>query len=63
MCTMAISGSVCRSKPVKIVRDKTLDSLPAFIRKQCATPSGRRAYLASIGVSRTSGGKLTVTPL
>ena len=45
MCTMWIPGSVCRRKPVKYVRDKTLDGLPSYVKEQCATPSGRRAYL------------------
>ena len=63
MCTMMISGSVCRRKPVKYVRDKTLDGLPAYVKEQCATPSGRRAYLASIGVKRHRNGTFSVTPL
>ena len=63
MCTMMIPSSVCRRKPVKIVRDTTLDGLPAYIKEQCATPRGRRAYLASIGVKRHRNGSFTVTPL
>ena len=63
MCTMMIPSSVCRRKPVKIVRDTTLDGLPAYIKEQCATPRGRRAYLASIGIKRHRNGSFTVTPL
>ena len=62
MCTMMISGSVCRRKPVKYVRDKTLDGLADYVRAQCATPKSRDRYLARVGLSRR-GGKLVVTPL
>lgn len=62
MCTMMISGSVCRRKPVRVVRDKTLDGLADYVRAQCATPKSRDRYFASVGLSRR-GGKLVVTPL
>lgn len=63
MCTMMISGSVCKVKPIKIVRDRTLDSLPDFVRKKCATKAGARAFLASVGVRRSASGRLNVVPL
>ena len=63
MCTMAIPKGVCRKRPVRIVRDRTLDGLPDFIRRQCATHDGARAYLASVGLQRSRNGKLTVIPM
>ena len=63
MCTMTIPASVCKRKPVKIVRDKSLTGLSAFIRKQCATRKGAREYLASVGLRRLRGGTLTVIPM
>ena len=62
MCKMAVSASVCRSRPMKVVRDKTLDGLAAYVRAQCATPKSRDRYFASVGLSRKRG-KLVVTPL
>ena len=59
MCTMAIPKGACRKRPVRIVRDRTLDGLPDFIRRQCATHDGARAYLASVGLQRTRDGRLT----
>ena len=63
MCTMTISGTVCKTKPVRIVRDRTLDGLPAFVRSKCATKAGARAYLASVGLQRSAGGAIRVMPL
>ena len=47
---------------MKVVRDKTLDGLAAYVRAQCATPKSRDRYFASVGLSRKRG-KLVVTPL
>ena len=63
MCTMAIPKGVCRKRPVRIVRVRTLDGLPDFIRRQCATHDGARAYLASVGLQRSRNGKLIVIPM
>jgi len=62
MCTMTISGAVCRNRTVKIVRDRTLDGLADYVRKQCATPASRDRYLARVGLSRKNG-RLVVQPL
>lgn len=62
MCTMIVSGSVCSSKPMKVVRDKTLDGLAAYVRERCATPQSSKRYLASVGLSRRRG-KIHVKPL
>ena len=62
MCTMTIPSSICRKKPVKIVRDRTLDGLADYVRQQCATPASRDRYLARIGLSRKNG-RLVVQPL
>ena len=63
MCTMAIPKEVCKKRPVRIVRDRTLDGLPDFIRRQCATRDGAKVYLASVGLRRSRNGKLTVVPM
>lgn len=63
MCTMTIPASVCKRKPMKIVRDKALAGLPEFIRAQCATRNGARTYLASVGLKRSRRGELTVVPM
>ena len=62
MCTMMISRSVCKTKPVKVVRDRTLDGLADYVRQQCATPASRDRYLARVGLSRRHG-RLVVQPL
>ena len=63
MCTMTIPKEVCRKRPVRIVRDRTLDGLPDFIRKQCATSAGATAYLATVGLKYSKGGRAVVVPL
>ena len=63
MCTMAIPKGVCRKRPVRIVRDRTLDGLPDFVRRQCATRDGAKVYLASVGLRCSRNGKLTVVPM
>ena len=63
MCTMTIPSSVCRKKPVRIDRDRTLDGLAAYVRQQCATKKSARAYLASVGVRRSANGTIRVIPL
>ena len=62
MCTMTIPSSVCRKKPVRIVRDHALDGLADYVRQQCATPASRDRYLKRIGLSRKNG-RLVVQPL
>ena len=63
MCTMRIPGRVCRSRPVKIERDRALEALPDYVRRKCATPASARAYLASVGLRRLPNGELTVIPM
>ncbi len=63
MCTMSIPKEVCRKRPVRIVRDRALDGLPDFIRRQCATRESAKIYLESVGLRRSGNGKLTVVPM
>lgn len=62
MCTMKIAGSGSKARPVKVVRDRTLDGLADYVRRQCATPASRDRYLARVGLSRKHG-RLVVQPL
>ena len=63
MCEMIISKKVCRRTPVRIARDRALDGLAEYVRKQCATPQRCARYLASVGLTRSAKGRILVTPM
>ena len=63
MCEILVSKKVCRRTPVRIVRDRTLDGLAEYVRKKCATPKRCERYLASVGLTRSTKGRLLVTPM